>query len=198
MYKGKRYALKQKRYRNFFIFYIIIVIFVFSNYTFSKYTKTVTSESTPISVAKFNVKVNEQIIGVNNEFNLTLSPSNEEDKINTKDNKMVPTSERRFDIVIDPTGTEVALEYEFQFNVKDANIIVTKYSLDNGKTFKTDVENNVVKGDILLKDNKEGFTDKEKVTLSVYLKWDDSQDIYNPTFTDTNVTVACIINQKIN
>ena len=198
MYKDKIYELKQKRYKNFFLFYIIVVILIFSNYTFSKYTFLATSDSPTISIAQFNVKVNEQMLGENTEFNVTLNPSLSSSTVNTYNNKIAPNTERKIDIIIDPTETEVSLEYELQFFIDNTNINVTKYSVDDGKTFLTDVENNIVKGEILIKDKTRAFEESEKVKVSVYLKWEDSTDIYNPTFTDKDISVTCVVRQKIN
>ena len=124
MYRGKRYKNSKRRYYTFFMFYAVIAILSFAGFTFSRYITTVNAEDASIGIAKFNVKVNGQYIGTSTPFYLQLSQNS-----NTYNNKIAPDVQNGyFEIVIDPTGTEVSLEYEFTFNVAnlDQNIRLVK------------------------------------------------------------------------
>ncbi len=186
MAKGKRYKKTKKRYANFFLFYMAVAIIVFANYTFSRYT-TKTSFSPSIGVAKFNVKINGVKVDETTSFKIGLSETQ-----NTYENKLVPDSNGYFIINIDPTDTEVSLQYELHFNLNEenANIKLTKYSVDNGATFKTDIENNTIKGDLILKENSKGFTAEDTIQMVVYWDWNDLEDRYNPVINDTSVIVT--------
>lgn len=187
MAKGKRYIKKKKRISNFAVFYLLIVIVAFANYSFSRYTATTESNAT-IQIAKFNVYINDKKLGEEEKFNLSLSGNN----------KLVPDSEGYFEININPAETHVSLEYEILFDISKLNsenrkIKLTKYSLDNGNTFITMPSNNKITGEILL--NGVAFKKSDMVTLRVYWEW--KQDITNPTFNNTAITVTSTVKQKV-
>ena len=193
MSKGKRYKKRaKKRYINFFLFYIIVAMITFIGYTFSGYTQVVDSEGSPILVAQFNVKVNDIVVGEGNKFELQLSPSK-----NTLVNKISPDHEGYFEIVIDPTGTEVSLEYEFKFHLENLykDIHLTTFTVNDGDPIK--ITDNDVKGDILLPNSETGFSESEKTTIKVNWEWN-GEDIVNPEITDKDISVISTIRQKIN
>lgn len=192
MSKGKRYKKAKKRYTNFFLFYIIVAIIVFIGYTFSRYTAVMNSEESSILVAKFNVKVNDIVVGDEENFELKLSPTS-----NTQDNKIAPEQEGYFEINIDPTGTEVSLEYEFDFNLKNLykDIHLTRFTANDGESIN--ITDNVVKGDINLPSKERGFLKSEKTSIKVYWEWT-GEDIVNPVITEKDISVISTIRQKIN
>lgn len=199
MSKGKRFKTKKKkRFVNFIAFYTIIVFFMFINYTFSRYTGT-TEITAGIEIAKFTIKVNETTVEQNNTFELKLSPTT-----NTTDNKISPDSTGYFDIEIDPTGTEVSLEYHISFDLTSIQnvsrkITLTQYSLDSGATTIEMPIDNIITGEILLDSNSStGFTSSDKITIRVYWEWE--EDIINPTITDLKtqtIDATATIKQKI-
>lgn len=199
MSKGKRFKTKKKkRLVNFIAFYTILVFFMFINYTFSRYTVT-TGKTATIEIAKFTIKVNETTVEQSNTFGLKLSPTT-----NTADNKISPDSTGYFDIEIDPTGTEVSLEYHISFDLTSIQnvsrkITLTQYSLDNGATTIEMPIDNIITGEILLDSNSStGFTSSDKITVRVYWEWE--EDIINPTITDLKtqtIDATATIKQKI-
>lgn len=194
MSKGKRYKKKEKRFNNFIVFYLLIVMITFVNYSFSRYIAT--SESTvTIKTARFNIVVNEKKLGQEDKFNLLLSSAN-----NTYNNKLVPDSEGYFEISINPSDTYVSLEYEILFDMEKINsenrtINLTKYSLDKGNTYIEMPESNKINGEILLNESGTGLTTEDTVTLRVYWEW--KQDITNPTFENSTIQVTSIVKQKV-
>ena len=194
MNKGKRYKKKQRRFNNFLIFYLILVLVTVVNYSFSKYSATVEGTA-DIKTAKFNIMVNNKKLGEEENFNLVLSSAE-----NTFNNKIVPGSEGYFEIIINPSETHVNLDYEITFdlskiNTENRTINLTKYSLDKGNTFIEMPANNKINGEIQLKNKETGFTENDIVTLRVYWQW--IQDIINPTFENTTIQVTSIIKQKV-
>lgn len=194
MGKGRRYKKKEKKVNNFFVFYLIIVLITFINYSFSRYTATSGATAT-IKTAKFNIVVNEKELGKEEKFNLLLSPTN-----NTYNDKIAPDSEGYFEISINPSETYVSLEYEILFDMTKINsegrtITLVKYTLDKGNTYIEMPIDNKINGDILLNENGAGFTTEDTVILRVYWEW--TQDIINPTFENTTIQVTAIIKQKV-
>lgn len=194
MNKGKRYKKKQRRFNNFLIFYLILVLVTVVNYSFSKYSATVEGTA-DIKTAKFNIMVNNKKLGEEENFNLVLSSAE-----NTFNNKIAPGSEGYFEITINPSETHVNLDYEITFdlskiNTENRTINLTKYSLDKGNTFIEMPANNKINGEIKLKNKETGFTENDIVTLRVYWQW--IQDIINPTFENTTIQVTSIIKQKV-
>ena len=197
MAKGKRFKTKKKsRLKNFLYFYLVIVVVMFANYTFSRYTATANS-ATSTNVAKFSVKVNEVNLNKEQYFNLKLSPTT-----NTYNGKIAPDTTGNFEIEIDPTDTEVSLEYTLKINVANFNnkLVLENYSVDNGTTFVTIPEDSIIKGEINLPENaKSGFKSEDKVIIKVYWKWE--EDITNPTLNDLQnktISITSTIKQKIN
>lgn len=216
MSKGKRYKKSEKRFANFFLFYLVILCFVFVNYTFSRYTAT-TNVIPTTSAAKFYIQVNDGKLGEQETFNIDLGTIK-----NTINNKISPDSNGKFDIVINPDTTQVSLEYEIKIDLSDIketpvnakgdkiNIDLTGYSLNEEsevRNIQTTTENGIaiyqINGEINLNDskneNKDGFIKEDQVTIKVYWKWE--QDIENPTFSDniTNrfIKITTEIKQKI-
>lgn len=201
MNKGKRYKKQEKRLNNFLIFYLIIVLFTFVNYTFSRYTATTESTAT-IEVAKFNIVVNDKKLGQEEKFNLLLSSAE-----NVYNNKLVPDTEGYFEIAINPDETHVSLEYEIAFDLTEINseiinennetrnITLTGYSIDDGNTIIDMPTNNIITGEINLEENSTGFLAEDTVTLKVFWEW--KQDIINPTFENSTIQVTSTIKQKV-
>ncbi len=189
MYR-KRYRLK-KRIKNFLIFYCCIAFLFIANYTFARYITT-TSSTSQIGVANFQVKVNDVDVVLGETFEFELSPN-----ANTYNSKMAPNSKGYFEIEIDPSETEVALDYEFQFDLSkiDEDVHLTEFHVNDST--KIAIEDNVVQGTIDLPNQDTGFTTDDKTNLKIYWEWNEEGDIINPVITDTNIEVTSVIKQKI-
>ena len=194
MKKGKRYKSNKKRLTNFLWFYTIVSILLIFGYTFSRYLAKVEPEGI-MNIAKFNVKVNNVDIIENEAFTLDFSLNP-----NTYKNKLIPNANGYFDFEINPAETEVSLEYEFKFNLTELSekFKLLYFTINDSETHYSIVDNNIVKGDLLLPNNK-AFTDEQKINLKVYWSWDEN-DIYNPNINELdnkNMQVFAIIRQKI-
>jgi len=192
---------RKKRLSSFLMFYLIIVLFTFVSFTFSRYTATTDSQAT-IQIAKFNIFVNNKDIMQEQKFNLALSSAG-----NVYNNKLAPDSEGYFEISINPDGTHVSLEYEIAFDLTEINseiinsnnekrnITLTGYSIDGGNTILDISQNNTIYGEINLREGSTGFVAEDTVVLKVYWEWE--QDIINPTFENQTIEVTSIVKQKI-
>ena len=194
---GKRYKHKQKKnFMNFLIFYTIICIFFIASYTLSRYVNT-TSGITGIGIAKFKVNVNDISVAENKPFELKFS---EESTFVSQ--KVAPNNSGYFEIIVDPTGTEVSLEYEFKFKLDnlDEDFKLQYYTINDTATHYDITDGNTVKNDLLLLNNEKGFTESEKIDIKVYWSWDKKSDTYNPDITgldNKDMGVFAIVRQKI-
>ena len=194
---GKRYKHKQKKnLTNFLIFYTIICIFFIASYTLSRYVNT-TSGFTGIGIAKFKVNVNDIDVVENNPFELKFSEST-----TFTSQKIAPNNTGYFEIIVDPTGTEVSLEYEFKFNLDklDEDFKLLYFTVNDSSTQYDITDGNIVKKDLLLPNNEKGFSENEKVNIKVYWSWDEKNDTYNPDIADLDnkdIGVFAIVRQKI-
>lgn len=189
---AKRYKEKQKKnIKNFIIFYICISILFIASYTVSRYVNTTTG-SPEIGIAKFNVTVNNKSVTEGLPFELSLSPTK-----TTTDSKIAPNETGYFEIIINPTGTEVSLEYEFKFNLEELNenFKLAYFTIDDSEEQNTILDNTIVKGELLLP-NAQAFT--EKTNIKVYWTWD--EEIHNPdinSLDNKNIGVSATIKQRI-
>ncbi len=145
-----------------------------------------------MELAKFNVLVNNKNITSDEAFDLVLS-NNE----NTYNNKIAPNQNGYFEIEIDPTGTEVSLQYNFLFNLTDldSEIKLTNYEI-NGNVYP--IEDNIISGDLLLPSTGKAFTESDK--LNIKINWEWTKEIVNPDVEETTdgIVVISTIKQKIN
>ena len=195
---GKRYKQKQKKnIMNFLLFYTIICIFFIASYTLSRYVNT-TSGSTGISIAEFKVIVND--INVNGDKPFILNFSEESTFMSQK---IAPNGSGYFEIIVDPTGTEVSLEYEFMFNLAnlDEDFKLLYFTVNDSEKHYDITDGNIVKDELLLPNDERGFKDTEITNIKVYWSWNEENDFENPDiddFNDKNIEVFATVRQKIN
>jgi flagellar basal body-associated protein FliL len=152
--------------------------------TYSRY-RTSTSGTTNITIAKWNIKVNNQTIKNNSDLSTVISPvfpgTND---INA--NVIAPTAEGYFDLNIDYSVADVSFDYEISVSPNEnssvQDLILTGYSLDGGTTIISINSNPLIQGSCALSDNP-----KTK-TVRVYIKWDDE----NGTMTNAEDTATTV------
>lgn len=88
---------------------LIIVAGIFTGYTLSKYTNTITGNG-ETEIAKWIFKVN----GETEKF-ATIKLADTYDQTTLIDGKIAPGSSGSFDLVIDATGAEVGIDYKVDF-----------------------------------------------------------------------------------
>lgn len=185
----------------------VIVFIVSISFTFSAYNNIIVVKD-DYDVAKFSVKVNGQSIE-----NLDEDTEEEGSKL-ISDIKLITTNgpdddiirageEGYFDIEIDPTGTEVALEYfiTLDFSSMPEVIKMKSYSLngvDKGELpsdYKFSGEMNLHKGDA-----NEALVSSDKVSYRIYWQWkgDVSETGYEEIeMQDYKLKANVIVQQKI-
>ena len=146
--------------------------------TYAKYTTGATGSSTTY-VAKWNVKVNE--IDLSSQKTtvadlITLVPDSSE---NVAAGKFAPGHGGHFDVVIDPTGTEVSFKYNLTIDVSKlpTDIELIGYSLGtNGtKDDATEITDNTISREVRLPTDS-SFTEEQIETIRVYWMWNDDRN----------------------
>lgn len=125
------------------------------------------------STGKWIIKIND--VDITNEQNLKFSINNfiyeKNDKV--ADNKIAPNGSGYFDLIIDPTGTDVSVRYDisFDFSIAD-NIPSLKIDVINNDSDIIKTSDNNYTGVIKLSDIKKG----KKSNLRVKIMWENIED----------------------
>ena len=176
-------------YSNQKIFFLLALISLICtvlliNNTYAKY-KTDADANTNISIAKWNILINNQDIKTNHDFSNTISPvfsGNE----NIASGIIAPTAEGYFDIIINCSNVDVSFSSNLKISVsEDSNVpdlLITGYTINDGEllTFNN--------GDYELNDTTL-YTDTTRVKhYRFYVKWEDGIDATMDNAADTAAT----------
>lgn len=179
------------------IFFTFLTIF-FIIQTYAKYISSANGE-TSISIAKWNIKVNNKSIKTDTNISSTIAPvfpGNE----NIASNILAPTAEGYFDLNFDFTDADVSFKYTITSSIAEnspvKDFVISGYSIDNGERIEFEnYSNNSISEDILLSSNVKNRS------IRIFLKWidDDSASMSNEedTIATTSSTPA-ICNVNIN
>lgn len=205
-------AIRKSRSRfDLLVFLFIIAITLGSYSSYSKYSSSA-SGSSNVNIAAWNVKVNSEDIT----NSTTLS-----EKINFKTisneyvapNKLAPSSEGYFDIVLDTTSAEVAAHYTISIDLSSTSTLgsvsligyddtITDFSIEStsvpNEENLREINDNKIEGDILLDTN----TNKGQVkNFRVYLSWNDdenlneTQTVAGSSTTDVEIPITILVEQ---
>ena len=148
--------------------------------TYAKYLSTADAD-TNITIARWNILVNNQDISQNSNFSEVLEPTFTGNE-NIKDGVIAPTATGYFDITLDGSTTDVSFSYDISFSEADDNTVtdlkITKYEID-GHSY---TYNGPISGNILLNDKNRALT------VRVYVEWVDQTD--DETMTNVDDTTA--------
>ena len=192
--------MKKNKKTLFFIFiliFLLIISFIIVD-TYAKYLSSASS-SANVSIAKWNIKVNNVTIKDNTDISSTITPvfpGNE----NIASNIIAPTAEGYFDLELDIQDVDVSFNYTITSTVAENSSVkdfaIVGYSIDDGPKieFQTNDEKTISE-DILLNSNIENRK------IRIYIEWidDDSQTMDNAD--DTLAAVSnnpAIFNVTIN
>ena len=182
----------------FILFILLFFLFFFILNTFAKYLSSVSS-SANVSIASWNIKVNNVTINENTDISSTIIPvfpGNE----HMASNIIAPTAEGYFDLDIDVANVDVSFHYSITSTVADnspvKDFIITGYSMDNQPKIEfTPEEEKIISEDILL---TSGITNRK---IRVYIKWIDDSSQTMDNAEDTLAAISknpAIFNVNIN
>lgn len=191
---SERYKiLSINRKKNSFKRLYIIIIFLFAiSFTFSCYSET-QQVNVIADVAKWKIKINNYEINENLPTNvINLIYEN-----NSNENVILPGQTGYFDIDIDPTGTEVSIEYQLIINLDNMpnDMQLTGYTLN---PLENDIKenmpsNNTITGNIAL-ENGEALNSSYKKTYRIFWEWDGTETLVKDNY---NIDVDAKVKQII-
>ncbi|MBP3457053.1 MAG: hypothetical protein J6K36_02985 [Bacilli bacterium] len=164
------------------VFFTFIALILIINESYAL-LQTISSGSTEVKTGSWTIKINEKNIsnGITETFtldNVIYDESNE----NIENGYIAPGKSGYFDIVLDPSGTDVAISYEINVRLDECaypnniKLSVENTSTDGG----VEVIGNTFKGLISLNDIKNNKT----ITLKLTLIWENNEE-FNES--DTNL-----------
>lgn len=153
--------------------------------TFAKYSSDANA-STNISIAKWNILVNNSDIKNNKDFSNSVVPvftGNE----NTNDGVIAPTAEGYFDIVINTSNVDVSYSMNMDINVSNnsdvKDLVITGYSVNNGPITSLNTSSYTLTSNVSYQESVRIYT------YRFYVKWDDSENSTMSNEEDTNTTI---------
>lgn len=165
----------------------LIICLSFIKDTYAKYI-TETNGQANIMVAKWKILVNNQDIITNNNITSTITPTFE-GNANIKDGVIAPGAVGYFDLLIDPTNTDVTFSYEITTTISEESsvqdLVVTGYSINDEETITfTEDQEKIIKNTI--------FYSEERTTtkIRIYITWQDSETETMDNAADTSATLS--------
>lgn len=133
--------------------------------TYAKYLSTADADAN-ITIARWNILVNNQDISQNSNFSEVLEPTFTGNE-NIKDGVIAPTATGYFDISLDGSTTDVSFSYDISLSDADDNTVtdlkITRYEIgDQSYTY-----NGPISGNILITD------ENRSLTVRVFVEWVD-------------------------
>lgn len=189
---------KNKKILFFIILILLLIISLIIINTYAKYLSSASS-SANVSIAKWNIKVNEITIKDQTDISSTIIPvfpGNE----NIASGIIAPTAEGYFDLMIDIQDVDVSFNYKITSSVAEnspvKDFVITGYSVDDGPKieFQPDDEKSISE-DILL---DSGIKNRK---IRIYIKWVDDESQTMDNSDDTLAAVSdtpAIFNVNIN
>ena len=181
--------MKKRDYVFLLALLVLMVIISAGTYTYARYLTTVETSS-DVTIAKWQVAVKEGDNELSSTQKLTLTVNK---NTNVADGKMAPGSTASGEFTIDPTGSEVAIDYEV--NIDTTNITNNKIAIKSLSVGGVDLTKNgegKYVGTILLAD----ALAKKLTTVKVTVEWT-NDETNNENDTTTGKT-AGTINLPIN
>ena len=178
-----------KNYKKFILLIILVLtlllIFILVQ-IFAKYLTSASGDAT-MTVARWNILVNNLSIKENTDISNTLSPvfpGNE----HIADGIIAPTAEGYFDLNFDFSDADVSFEYEITTSVDENSIVkdlvTTGYSIDGGEKITFDELSSPITDTILLTD------EIDTQNIRVYVKWNDDETATMDNEADTIATAS--------
>lgn len=173
---------------------LLAVGLYFVSSTYARYISTTSGEGT-VQVAKWAVKINDKDVTQSEEFTIEFL---EVENANVVNGYIAPSSQLYADFTIDPTGSQVAMDYSFTLgaitadngNVPETVKVLKVVPVVSGVegTDLTAIDD-VYSGTIELVDQETALTANEAVTIRVYIEWEDLNNS-DANIIDTSVGVS--------
>ena len=170
-----------------FIFYFVLIficLFYLVQSSYAKYKKDIEGDLKS-SIAKWNIKVNDELITNKSKLTNNITPIFEGNEY-VKDNVIAPGVEGYYDIIIQSSVSNYPFTYQINSNVSTSSdvkdLITTKYIInpDTDNIENTYSKENGITGT---------FTQNGIVKIRVFIKWNDIIDTTMDNQKDTEVAI---------
>lgn len=170
------HKIKHKKFKRIYLLYIcIILIFIYCIIQIYAVFQSEVSGSVNIVNGVWQIKVNNTDIsnGTNKEFRVNeIKVQNNE---HVKPGNLAPGLSGTFDILIDPTNTDVSVKYDIslnQENLTNKNISIKSIKETNKGAVLVRTDENTFTGIITLDEIKKGITNN----IEVEIEWKDNEE----------------------
>lgn len=137
--------------------------------TYAKYVSSASGNAT-MSIARWNILVNDTDIKNNSNFTNTITPVFEGNE-NIANNVIAPTSTGYFDIVLDGANADVSFNYTINLEIDEtsavSDLVIEKYTIGSDPTEYTydgTISNNIILTDV-----------NKTISYRFYVTWNDSE-----------------------
>ena len=152
---------------------LIISAFIFKD-TYAVF-ETNTNGASNFDIGRWIIRVNELDISNGQTVNFSMDSFTYTDNIHIRDGYIAPGRSGYFDLVLDPTGTDVSIRYDITLNIPDelSDNISCYVTTNDGNTVRT--ADNVYSGILDLN----SITSGGMATLRVNIEWANNSDYDN-------------------
>ena len=136
--------------------------------TYAKYITTASAEA-DITIARWNILVNDQDILQNSNFTSTITPDFDGTS-NIREGVLAPTATGSFEVNINGDQTDVSFEYTLDVALSEDNTVddleITGYSINGGSTqsFYGSINDIILLNDYI-----------KSANITFYVRWNDTQ-----------------------
>lgn len=194
----ERYKSKsKKRLSRFVLFYSFISLILIFYSSFARYT-TITEGTQTAEIANWKIKINGTNISNNETLSKIITLVPDSTNQTTKDNKIAPGKSGYFDIIINPEGTDVSIEYTITIGTTNlpSGITLTNYEIVETSISQT-LTDNIITGEIALADTTQQLTSSDTKTIRIYWSWDENDTTIPDETTSYNIMATAKVQQKI-
>ena len=170
-----------------FIFYFVLIficLFYLVQSSYAKFKKDIEGDLKS-SIAKWNIKVNDELITNKSKLTNNITPIFEGNEY-VKDNVIAPGVEGYYDIIIKSNVSNYPFTYQINSNVSTSSdvkdLITTRYIInpDTDNIEKTYSKETGITGT---------FTQNDTVKIRIFIKWNDIIDTTMDNQKDTEVAI---------
>jgi hypothetical protein len=168
------------------LLFVVLLLVIYNSYGLFENNATALEEN---PVGGWTINLNDILISETGETDINVDEFVYEDSTTINNGYIAPGRSGYFDLILDPSGTDVAIQYEITFNLDDAYEDNITYSVDmlSGDS-ATQVDENTYIGVITLDDIDEG----ETISLRVHVSW-----VNDETLNDSDTQLGIVLNNKI-
>lgn len=159
---------------------LIVLLIFFMIQIYAKYLTSASGETT-MTIARWNILVNNLSIKNNTDISNSIVPVFEKNE-NIAEDIIAPTSEGYFDLTLNFKDADVSFEYEITTSVDEnslvKDLVTTGYSIDDGEKIEFSNLNEPIKDTIQL------GSGIESRKIRIYILWNDDEQTQQMTNAD--------------